>query len=60
MPGSLLRDTKAEFVAVAGQDVGNVTTLVIQPAKQEGGLAGLDDATLGVLADHIVNDLASY
>jgi DNA-binding response OmpR family regulator len=60
LPGSLLRDTKAEFVAVAGQDVGNVTTLVIQPAKQEGGLAGLDDATLGVLADHIVNDLASY
>ena len=60
LPGSLLRDTKAEFVAVAGQDVGNVTTLVIQPARQEGGLAGLDDATLGVLADHIVNDLISY
>jgi glycine cleavage system H protein len=60
LPGSLVRDTKGEFVAVAGADVGNVTTLVVQPVTAGHGVAGLDDATLAILAEHIVNDLVSY
>ena len=60
LPGSLLRDTKAAYLAVSGAGLENVTTLVVQPVKQEGGLAGLDEATQAVLAEHVVNELTSY
>lgn len=60
LPGSLLRDTTAAYVATAGASLENVTTLVVQPAKQEGGLAGLEDATVAALAEQIVNELTSY
>jgi DNA-binding response OmpR family regulator len=60
LSGSLVRDTKSEFISVSGEDAGNVTTLVIQPEKPESGLAGLRSRNLAVLAEHIVNDLASY
>lgn len=60
LPGSLLRDVCAAYVSAGGMDLSNVTTLVIQPTRQEEGLSGLDDETLAALADHIVHDLTSY
>lgn len=60
LPGSLVRDTKSEFISVDGEGAGNVTTLVVQPERSESGLTGLGPRSLGALAEHIVNDLASY
>lgn len=60
LPGSLVRDTKWEHISVAGDGPGNVTTLVVQPATEEGGLCGFSARTTAALAEHIVNDLASY
>ena len=60
LPGSLLRDVCAAYVSAGGMDLGNVTTLVIQPTRQEEGLSGLSEAILAALADHIVDELTSY
>jgi DNA-binding response OmpR family regulator len=60
LPGSLLRDVCAAYVSAGGIELGNVTTLVIQPTRQEEGLSGLDEAILAALADHIVDELTSY
>jgi glycine cleavage system H lipoate-binding protein len=60
LPGSLVRDTKFEFIAVAGEGDGNVTTLVVQPLSAESGLSGFGPRTTEALAEHIVNDLGSY
>jgi len=60
LPGSLVRDTKAEFGSVAGEKTSKVTTLDVQPDPIGGGLAGLDDRTTAALAEHIVQEIASY
>jgi len=60
LPGSLIRDVQAAYLSAGKTDLGNVTTLVIQPTRQEEGLTGLDEATLAALADHIVHELTSY
>jgi glycine cleavage system H protein len=60
LPGSLLRDVQAAYLSAGGMDLCNVTTLVVQPTRQEEGLTGLDEATLAALADHIVHELTSY
>lgn len=59
-PGSLLRDTKSQFIAVAGEGDGKVTTLVVQPKSDDGGFDGLDARTIALLAEHIAADMASY
>ena len=58
-PGTLVRDTKSEYVAVSGEEAGKVTTLVIQPGP-DGTPDSLDPETVNMLAEHIVEDLASY
>ncbi len=60
LPGSLVRDTKSEIVSVSGEASSNVTTLVVQPESAEGNLNDLGFGNLAALAEHIVNDLASY
>jgi DNA-binding response OmpR family regulator len=60
LPGSLVRDTKSEIISVSGEGSSNVTTLVVQPAGDDGDLGGLGFGNLMALAEHIVNDLASY
>ena len=59
LPGSLSRDTKAEFGMPAGENVVRVTTLNVQP-DPVGGFAGLDGRTTAALAEHIVREMASY
>lgn len=60
LPGSLVRDTKSQFIAVSGEGEGKVTTLVIQPKGAEGSLEGLEPKTALMLAEHIAADMASY
>jgi hypothetical protein len=60
LPGSLVRDTKSEFISVAGEGSGNVTTLVVQPLSPESGFTSFGARTTEALAEHVVNDLASY
>jgi CheY-like chemotaxis protein/glycine cleavage system H lipoate-binding protein len=59
LPGSLVRDAKAEFISISGDGASKVTILAVQPSAG-GGLAGLDAATTAALAEQIVCDMASY
>lgn len=60
IPGSLLRDTKSEFVSVSGEGAGKVTTLVVQTDPATGAPAVFDGRITAMLAEHIVADMASY
>jgi CheY-like chemotaxis protein len=59
LPGSLARDTKAEYVSASRENAARVTTLVMQP-DPSGMFAGFDDRTTAALARHIVDEMASY
>jgi DNA-binding response OmpR family regulator len=59
LPGSLVRDTKAEFISISGDGASKVTILAVQPTTA-GGVADLDVVTTAALAEQIVCDLASY
>jgi len=58
LPGTLVRDTKAEYVSASRENAGKVTTLVVQP--NGGRLVGLDDRTTEALAEQIVQEMTSY
>jgi hypothetical protein len=60
LPGSLVRNTKPDFVVAAGEKAGKVTTLTVQPDAGGSDLAGLDDRTTAALAEHIVQEMGSY
>ncbi len=60
LPGSLVRDTKAEYVLGSRENASRVTTLVVQPGPNGDGFTGLDERTIAVLAEHIVQEMASY
>ena len=60
LPGTLARDTKPEFASESEQSEGKVTTLMVQPDSTEGGFSGFDRRTTGALAEHIVQEMASY
>ncbi len=60
LPGSLIRDTKAEFGSLAGEKSSKVTLLEVQPGPTGSGLTGLDDRTTAALAEHIAQEMASY
>jgi len=59
LPGNLVRDTKGEFVAVAGEVAAKVTTLAVQPLVPGSGLTGFADRTMAALAEHVVNEMAA-
>jgi hypothetical protein len=59
LPGSMVRDTKAEFVSISGDGAGKVTILAVQP-DADGGLTGFDARITAALAEQIVNDMAAY
>jgi DNA-binding response OmpR family regulator len=58
LPGSLVRDTKAEFVSLQGKGVDKITTLVIQPTIGDAGPLAFDAATTEALAEHLVREMA--
>ncbi len=59
LPGSLLRDTKGEFVSLSGKGGDKVVALVVQPACGEGGILNFDPETNDALATHLVREMAS-
>jgi DNA-binding response OmpR family regulator len=59
LPGSLLRDTKGEFVSLSGKGGDKVVALVVQPAGNEGGILNFDPETNDALATHLVREMAS-
>jgi DNA-binding response OmpR family regulator len=58
LPGSLLRDTKGEFVSLSGKGGDKVVALVVQPSGGEGVL-NFDPETNDALATHLVREMAS-
>ena len=60
LPGSLVRDTKAEYVSASRENASKVTTLVVQADSDDGRFVGSDDRTTEALAEHIVREAASY
>ena len=59
LPGTLVRDTNAEFGSAAGESISKVTTLDVQPDPAGGGFPGLDEPTTEALAEHIVQEMTS-
>ena len=60
LPGSLVRDTKADYVSGSRESASKVTTLIVQPRPDDPALTKLDDRTITWLARHIVQEMASY
>lgn len=59
LPGSLTRDTKAEYVALVGPGADKVTTLLVQPSGVESNPLAFDTAVTEALADHLVREMAT-
>jgi len=59
LPGGLARDTKPDFGIDPGKAFGKIETMAVQP-DAVGGLAGLDPWVTGMLANHIVREMATY
>jgi DNA-binding response OmpR family regulator len=59
LPGSLLRDTKGEFVSLSGKGGDKVVALVVQPAGGELASLNFDPETNDALATHLVREMAS-
>jgi DNA-binding response OmpR family regulator len=57
-PGSLIRDTKSEFITITGDTASKVTTLVIQSGA-DGNLPTLDCRTQNMLALHVAREIAT-
>jgi DNA-binding response OmpR family regulator len=60
LPGSLVRDMKPELLSESGGNGGNITTIAVQPGPEGTGFGGLDARTTAALAEHIVEEMASY
>jgi glycine cleavage system H protein len=59
LPGSLLRDTKGEFVSITGKGGDKVVALIVQPAVGEGGGLNFEPEINEALATHIVREMSS-
>ena len=59
LPGSVTRDTKAEYIALVGAGADKVTTLLVQPSGSEASPLGFEAGVTEALADHLVGEMAS-
>ncbi len=59
IPGSLIHDTKGEFVDVPDQSAEKVATLAIEPVSTDAGLTGLDERTVEALATYVVEEMSN-
>jgi CheY-like chemotaxis protein/glycine cleavage system H lipoate-binding protein len=59
LPGSLVRDTKAEYVALVGAGADKVTTLLIQPSGLEATPLAFEAGIVDALAEQLVREMAS-
>ncbi|MCL4190789.1 MAG: response regulator [Thermoguttaceae bacterium] len=58
LPGSLLFDTKGEYISVPGDKAGKVTTIAVQPDASGAAAIEFDDRTTAALAEHIIQKMA--
>ncbi len=59
LPGSLSRDTKAEYIAMVGAGADKVTTFLLQPSDVPDEPMALDPQILEALADQLSHEMAS-
>jgi CheY-like chemotaxis protein/glycine cleavage system H lipoate-binding protein len=59
LPGSMTRDTKAEYIALVGVGADKVTTLLVQPSGNEASPLAFEPGITEALADHLVREMAS-
>jgi hypothetical protein len=59
LPGSLTRDTKAEYIALVGAGADKVTTLLVQPSGVEEAPLNFEPSVIEALAEHLVREMAS-
>ena len=59
LPGSMVRDTKAEYIALVGAGADKVTTILVQPSGVEDDPLAFDPAVAESLADHLAREMAS-
>ena len=59
LPGSLVRDAKAEFVAISGKGADKVTTFLVQPSGCGSEALTFDAVTTEALADQLAREMAS-
>ncbi len=59
LPGSLTRDTKAEYVAMVGAGADKVTTLLVEPSELPEYPLAFESEVVEALADHLIREMAS-
>jgi hypothetical protein len=59
LPGSLTRDTKAEYIAVVGAGADKVTTLLLEPSESAQHPLAFDPPVIEALADNLIREMAS-
>ena len=59
IPGSLVRDAKGEFVALAGKGGEKIVAFVVQPAGTNGATLAFDPEVSEALAGHLVREMAN-
>ena len=59
LPGSLTRDTKAEYVAMIGAGADKVTTLLVEPSDLPEYPLAFEPDVIEALADHLAREMAS-
>jgi hypothetical protein len=59
LPGSLTRDTKAEYIAMVGAGADKVTTLLVEPSGSPELPLAFEPHVVEALADHLVREMAS-
>ena len=55
----MVRDTKAEYIALVGAGADKVTTLLVQPSGNEASPLAFEPGVTEALADHLVREMAS-
>lgn len=59
LPGSLTRDTKAEYIAMVGAGADKVTTLLVEPSGSAESPLAFEPDVVEALVDHLMREMAS-
>jgi FixJ family two-component response regulator/glycine cleavage system H lipoate-binding protein len=59
LPGSLTRDTKAEYIAMVGAGADKVTTLLVEPSESAENPLAFEPQVVEALADHLTREMAN-
>jgi DNA-binding response OmpR family regulator/glycine cleavage system H lipoate-binding protein len=59
LPGSLTRDTKAEYIAMVGAGADKVTTFLVEPSDVPEHPLAFEPHVIEALADHLIREMAT-